>query len=57
MPRVNLPARASNQPTPLLPGWKREMRMSATVTRMAFPTPLPKEMAKDSVSGLEWGKG
>ena len=57
MPRVNLPARASNQPTPLLPGWKREMRMWAMVTRMAFPTPLPKEMAKDSVSGLEWGKG
>ena len=53
MPRVNAPARASNHPTPLLRGWKREMRTSATVTETVFLTELTKETAKDS----EWGKG
>ena len=53
MPRVNAPARASNQPTPLLRGSQLEMRTSATVTETVFLTELTKETAKDS----EWGKG
>ena len=56
MPRLNSPARASNQPMALVRGWKREMRRSATATQMAFPTQLTKETAKDSGSGWEWGK-
>jgi len=50
MPRVNSPAEASNQPTPLLRGWKPEMRTSAPVTETVFPTELTKETAKDSGS-------
>ena len=59
MPRVNAPARASNHPTPLPRGWKREMRTSATVTETVFLKQLLKETAKnsDSVSGVEWGQG
>jgi len=53
MPRVNAPARASNYPTPLLRGWKREMRTSATVAETVFLTQLTKQTAK----GWEWGKG
>ena len=51
MPRVNSPARASNQPMPLLRGWKREMRTSAPVKETVFLTQLAKETAKDSESG------
>jgi len=47
MSRVNALAWASNQPTPLLPDWKREMRTSATETETVFPTQLTKETAKD----------
>ena len=50
---VNSLAHASNEATPLLRGWKREMRTSATVTETVFLTQLTKETAKDS----EWGKG
>jgi len=57
MPRVNSLARAPNEATLLLRGWKREMRMSAPVTETAFPTQLRKEMAKDLGSGWEWAKG
>src|SRR5262245_45003475 len=57
MPGVNSQARASNQPTPLLRDWKREMRTSPPVTETAFPTQLTKETAKDSGSDWEWGKG
>ena len=46
MPRVNAPARASNYPTPLLRGWKRETRTSATVTETVFLTQLTKQTAK-----------
>lgn len=53
MPRVNAPARASNQPTALLRGSQPEMQTSATVTETVFLTQLTKETAKDS----EWGKG
>ena len=53
MPRVNAPARASNQPTALLRGSQSEMQTSATVTETVFLTELTKETAKDS----EWGKG
>jgi len=53
MPRVNAPARASKQRTPLLRGSQFEMRTSATVTETVFLTELMKETAKDS----EWGKG
>jgi hypothetical protein len=53
MPRVNAPARASNQPTALLRGSQPEMQTSATVTETVFLTELTKETAKDS----EWGKG
>ena len=45
MPRVNAPSRASKQRTPLLRGWKREMRTSATVTETVFPAELTKEAA------------
>jgi hypothetical protein len=44
---VNSPARAPNQSVPLLRGWKREMRMSATVKETVFPTQLAKETAMD----------
>ena len=57
MPRVNSSVRALNEPTPLLRGWKREMRTSALVKERVFPTQLRKETAKDSGSGWEWGKG
>ena len=57
MSRVNALAWASNQPTPLLRGLKREMRRLATATEKVFPTQLTKETAKDSESGWEWGKG
>ena len=53
MPRVNSPARASNQPTALLGGWKREMRRLATAKETVFLTQLTKETAKDSESGWE----
>jgi len=46
---VNWPAWASRR-------WKREMRTSARVTETAFPTQSPKEKAKGSALGLEWGK-
>lgn len=52
MPRVNSPARESNEPTPLVRGWKQEMRTSATVKETVFLTQLPKETAKDSA----WAK-
>lgn len=57
MPRVNAPARASNQPIALLRGSQPEMRTSATVTETVFLTQLTKETAKDSESDWEWGKG
>jgi hypothetical protein len=57
MPRVNAPARASNQPIALLRGSQPEMRTSATVKERAFLTQLTKETAKDSESDWEWGKG
>ena len=53
MPRVNAPARASNQPIALLRGSQLEMRTPAPVTETVFLTELTKETAKDS----EWGKG
>ena len=53
---VNSLAHASNEATPLLRGWKREMRTSATVTETVFLTQLTKETEKDSESGWEWGK-
>ena len=56
MPRVKSPARASNHPTPLLGGWKREMRRLATAKEKVFLTQLTKETAKDSESGWEWAK-
>ena len=55
MPQVNSTAGASNQPTPLPRGLKREMRTSAPVTETVFLMQWTKETAKDS--GLEWGKG
>ena len=51
MLRVNSLAWASNQPTRLLRGWKREMRTSPPVTVTVFPTQLTRETAKDSESG------
>ena len=45
MARVNAPARASKQRTPLLLGWEREMRTSAPVTETVFPAELTKEAA------------
>ena len=53
MPRVNAAARASNYPTPLLRGWKREMRTSATVTETVFPAELTKEAALRSVTAKD----
>ena len=53
MPRVNSPALASNHPTPLLRGWKREMRTSATVTETVFPAELTKEAALRSVTAKD----
>ena len=53
MPWVNPPARATNQPIPLLRGWKREMRRSETVTAKVFPTQLKKETVTGSASDLE----
>ena len=53
MPRVNAPARASNQPTALLRGSQPEMQTSATVTETVFLTQLTKETAKDSESDWE----
>ena len=57
MPRVNAPAQASKQRTPLLRGSQPEMRTSAPVTETVFLTQLTKETAKDSESGWEWGEG
>jgi hypothetical protein len=59
MPRVNAPARASKQRTPLLRGWKREMRTSAPVTETVFPAELTKEAAfrSETAKDSEWGKG
>ena len=45
-----------NEATALLWGSQDEMRMSAMVTEMAFPTQSAKKMAKGSGSGLDWGK-
>ena len=56
MPRVNVPARASNQPIALLRGSQLEMRTSATVTETVFLRELTKERAKDSESGWELAK-
>ena len=50
MPRVNAPARASNQPTALLRGSQPEMQTSATVTETVFPAELTKEAALRSVT-------
>src|SRR6266850_8406220 len=57
MRQLNSPARASNQPTPVLLGWKREMGRSRPATEKPFPKRLRKRTGKDSASGLEWGKG
>ncbi len=59
MPRPNASARASNYPTPLLRGWRREMRTSATVTETVFPAELTKEAAfrSQTAKDSEWGKG
>ena len=57
MPRVNAVARASQQRTPLLLDWKREMRTSATET--VFPAELTKAAAfrSETARDSEWGKG
>jgi hypothetical protein len=45
MPRVNAPARASNQPIALLRGSQPEMRTLAPETETVFPAELTKEPA------------
>ena len=47
MPLVIWPARPSNQPMPLLRGWKWETQMSLRVTEKVLLTELTKETAKD----------
>ena len=57
MPLVNSPGWAWKLSAPPLRGSKRETRMWLPVKEMECLTQSTKETGKDSVSGLEWGKG